>query len=231
MKKVFLFGIAATLVAAASVSYAQGGGGQGRGGFGQRGGMGGGQQLNRKDVQADLKLTADQIKQIEAINTAGREEMQAAFQGGGGGGDREAMMAQFQAFQKKQQEKIDKVLTPEQSKRLKQIGWQLAGNRAVMNDVDLQKALALSDAQKASIKSLQEKQQAANQAIQEKVRNGEIEREQSGELRDKNNKILDEELGKVLTDSQKATLKGMLGEPFKADPNEAQGGRRIPPTV
>jgi|CXWL01.1.fsa_nt_gi Spy/CpxP family protein refolding chaperone len=229
MKKVFLFSIAATLLAAASISFAQGGGGGGRGGFGQRGGMGGGQQLNRKDVQADLKLTADQIKEIEAINTAGREEMQAMFQGGGGGGDREAMMAQMQAFQKKQQEKIDKVLTPEQSKRLKQIIWQLAGNRAVMNE-EVQKALTLTDAQKASIKSLQEKQQAANAAIGEKIQSGEIDRDQRRELMEKNNKILDEEIGKVLTDAQKTTLKGLLGEPFKADPNEAQG-RRIPPVA
>jgi hypothetical protein len=231
MKKSVTFLLAAALIASTAISFAQGGGGQGRG-QGGRGMMGQRNQgfglLNRKDVQADLKMTADQIKAAEAARAAQQEEMRNAFQNGGGGGDPEAMRKMMEDMQKKNDAAIAKILDEKQVLRLSQIGWQLQGNRAIQ-DPKLQKAIGLTESQIADIKKLQAKQQEANASIMEKMRNGEIERDQLQELRAKNDKVLEEEIGKILTQKNKDDMKAQLGEPFKADPNENQGGRRPPP--
>lgn len=222
-----LVALAAVAVLATS-AFAQrgqggGGGGQGRGGgFGQgRGGMMGGMMGNlflvqRADVKADLGLSAEQGSKLEALQTAQREEMRAMFQNGGGGGDREAMMAAFQKMNEETDKKVAAILTGPQNKRLLEIQVQLAGDRALLLPA-VQKNLALNESQLAKIKDLQAKQQEANQSIMERMRNGELERDQIGELRAKNDKILGEELAKIMTTDQAAKLKAMAGKPFKAD--------------
>lgn len=229
MKRLVTFVAIAALLATAALSMAQGGGG-GRGGFGQgRFGMGGMMTdmmlLGRKDVQTDIKFTEDQQKQIHALQERQREEMQGMFQGGGGGGDREAMMKAMQDMQKKYQAEVDKITTADQKKRLKEIRIQLAGSRGALQP-DVQKDLGLTPEQVSKLAELQRKQQEANQALMQKVRDGEIERDQLQELRQKNDKALEDEIAKVLTDANKAKLKELAGAPFKADPEE---GRRRPP--
>lgn len=221
--------IAAAVFALAAVSaMAQGGGGRGQGG-GMRGMMGGGgdlQLLQRKDVQADLKITADQQKKLEAIQEEQRQVMQQRMEemrNGGGGGDREAMMAEFRKMNEAMNAKVKEVLTADQQKRLKEIGIQLAGNRAVMRE-DVQKELGLTADQKKKIDDLNAQMQAANQAIMQRVRDQEITREEVQPLMQKNNEALSNEIGKVLTQEQKDKLKAMGGAPFKADPNERGRG-------
>lgn len=216
-----LVALAAVAVLATSAFAQRGqGGGQGRGGgFGQRGGFGQAgnmQLLQRADVKADLGITSEQTTKIEALQTAQREEMRAMFQGGGGGGDREAMMAAFAKMTEATDKKLNEILTPTQTKRLLEINVQLSGNRALLLPA-VQKALVLNEGQLAQVKALQAKQQEAMQSIMERMRNGEIERDQIGELRAKNDKILGEELAKILTADQATKLKAMAGKPFKAD--------------
>lgn len=241
MKKLIVFFAIATLVASA---VAQGGGGGGRGqGGGQGGGRGGfgqgrggfGMQndlqvLSRTDVQADklLALKEEQKKAIADAQQAMREEMQGMFQGGGGGGiDREAMQKAMEEMNKKSQEKVDKILDANQKLRLGQIKLWISGVRAVTQP-DVQKQLGLTQAQIDQIKALQAKQQEANTNLMQQMRDGGIDREQLMELRQKNEKVFEDEINKVLTDANKAKLNELKGPEFKV---EAQQGRNRPPAA
>ena len=212
----------------------RGGGGGGMRQGGMMGMRGGGFANNpallvqRADVQRDINLSADQKTKLEAMNAEMREKMQAQMEEmrAGGSFDRDKMQAAMQAMQEESKKKLAAILTPEQMKRVGEIGVQMRGTRAVM-DPEIQKTLGLSEDQKAKIKELQEKQQAANRTVMEKVQSGELTREQSRETMDKNNKIMDAELAKVLTAAQNGKLKEMGGKPFKADPEQERGGGRI----
>ena len=214
-----LLAVAAIAVIAVS-SFAQGGGGGGRG-FGQgRGGFGGFQDatgvflLNREDVAGEIKLTTDQKSKLDAIRTAQREKMRDMFQGGGGGGDREAMMAAMQKLQAENAKETLAVLNDDQKKRLKELAVQRMGNAAIAN-ADIQKELGVTDDQKAKIKDLQDKQQAANQALGEKMRNQEMDRDQFQAAMTKNREVMNAELAKIITPEQKAKLTAMGGKAFK----------------
>jgi Spy/CpxP family protein refolding chaperone len=108
---------------------------------------------------------------------------------------------------------VNKVLKPEQQTRLKEISIQLDGNKAVMKP-EIQKDLAITDAQKAKLKTLQEGSQAASQSVMEKARNREIQWTEVQDIMKKNDKILNDEIGKVLTPAQKTKLTEMGGKKF-----------------
>lgn len=231
-KTILKFTVAAILVAATAMTFAQGGGGGGgRGGFGQgRMGMGGMDRsglslLGRADVQKDLNITADQKAKIEKLQEAQRDKMQAMMEEmrNGGGFDREAMQKAMEKNQAEAKVEVDKILDDKQKTRLGEIRIQLAGNRAIM-DADTQKALGMSAEQVAKVKKLNEDAQAANQAVMERMRNQEIDREAFQAAMQKNNETLNTELGKILTAEQAAKLKEMGGAPFKADPQQNRGG-------
>lgn len=198
--------------------------------------------VQRADVQTDLKLTADQKAQVEKLQEEQRESMRSRFGGGGGagaggnrtgggagaGGNRTGggggagaggadVRAQFEALQKAQDEAVNKILTPEQQTRLKQINVQMRGTRVLL-DAEFQKELGLDRTQIRTIEDLQEGQQQANAQVFQRVRNGELDNSELQGIVDRNNKILDEELLKVLTEEQKAKLKELQGPEFKRDP-------------
>ncbi len=186
--------------------------------------MGGGGKamlLGREDVQKELKLSDDQKSKLDEQRQAMMEEMRAQFQNGGGGGDQEAMRKNMMEMQKKSEANAMGVLDDKQKARLKELWIQRDGNRVITSE-EVQKDLGLSDAQKAKIKSLGDAQREAMNEIMTKMRNGEMDRSEIRPLMEKNNKAMDEELGKVLTADQAAKLKTMGGEAFKFD--EDNGG-------
>jgi len=219
------------LVAGSAISMAQGGGGQGRG-FGGMMRMGqdstGIMLLQRQDVQKDLAITADQKTKLEAYQQAQQDAMRARMEemrnGGGGGFDPEAMRAAFTKMQEENKAKVSAILTKEQMARLREINIQMMGARAAMVP-EFAKELGITDEQKASIEKIQETANQANQALMEKMRSGEIDREEIRPRMEKNNTALTTEVEKVLTDAQKAKLKAMGGKTFAKDPNERVGGR------
>lgn len=219
MKRFTKLAITCALMATAAVTFAQG---QGRGGFGMRmgGNAGKSQLVYRDDVQADLKVTADQKKKLEDLQEKQRDEMRAAFEemrnNGGGGFDPEAMRTMMAKRMKEADKNVNAILTAEQQTRLKEIWVQVTGNGVILNE-DMQKELAITDAQKKQIKDLESKQQEAMQAVMEKMRNQEIEREEVQTIMKKNSDAMNKELGKLLTAEQAAKLKTMAGKPFKAD--------------
>lgn len=227
------------------------GGGFGQFGGGQFG-RGGNNELTlalRKDVQTDLAVTDDQKKKLDDLNAKQREARRGQFGGGAGGGqrgnggggnggggnggggfgggqgiDREALQKRMEEQRTQTHKDLAAILNEGQMKRLGEISVQLRGNRAIL-DTAVQKELGFTSEQSTKLKDLQDKQQAANQSLFEKVRNNEMSREDVQAAMEKNNKTMDEELGKILTSEQTAKLKAMGGKPFKADPNEAQGRR------
>ncbi|MBI1756687.1 MAG: hypothetical protein HY248_06820 [Fimbriimonas ginsengisoli] len=215
MRVIAVFALALALCA---VSFAQRGGGM------RMGGPGGGDAnalLARKDVQKELAISDDVVSKIEAIRDKLREDMQELRSSAGGNGppNFEAMRPQIEKLTGEARKQIEALLTADQIKRLKELGMQRAGMMAAMRP-ETQKDLSLTDEQKASLKALQQKQREAMQAIRERMQNGEIDRDQMRPLFEKNRDIMLAEIGKILTDEQKAKLKDMAGKPFTFDKDE-----------
>ena len=112
-------------------------GGFGRGGFGGfgRGGSGPISLLQREDVQKELDITDDQMEEIREVSEESRGRR---GRGGGGFGnfremsdeERREAMAEFARQREKQtqetRDKLDDILSREQSKRLRQLEFQYA---------------------------------------------------------------------------------------------------------
>lgn len=224
------------------VAQAQGrgqGGGQGRGGGMMMGGMqsGPGMLLARKDVHKDLKLSADKVKELEAIQKEFRDKLTAMFEGmrgGGQGGERPdftAIQRDMETMSKNMDEKSLALLDDGQKKRVDQIQLQMRGNRALMED-KVQKELGFTTAQKRKMDDLDKAMTDANTAIRTRAMNGEIDRSEVQPLMEENNRILDAELAKILDDAQKKKFEEMKGPKFDRDPkvdeemrNMMRGGR------
>jgi len=217
MKKL-LIGIA--VLALAVFSQAQRGQG-----MGMMMGQGGGNPLMllaREDVQEDLALTSEQKEKL--LEFTGQEAMRSRFmkfmQDSGmsfedmrseeGRKKLAPMMEKMQAEMKKE---IEAVMTPAQVKRLGEINVQFNGNRSVMQK-DIAKALAITEAQQTKIDALNKGVGEARRALMEKMRNQELSMEEFQEKNKKNDDILNTEIGKVLTDAQKAKLSEMGGKKF-----------------
>lgn len=209
------------IAALSSVVMAQG---QGRGMMMGRGGASETMLLGRADVQRDLALTEDQKTKLTAMQSKMREDMQAAMENARSSGnfDREAMQKAMADMMAKSKKETSAILTADQNKRLHEIWIQVAGN-AVLLDEGVQKDLGLTAEQKTKIKDLQAKQNEANQAVFQKMQDGEIDRSEIQGIMKKNSDTLNVELGKVLTEDQRTKLKAMGGKPFKADPTQNGG--------
>ncbi len=206
---------------AAVASFAQGGGGR-------QGGMMAGLQnnplllLTREDVQEDLGLNSDQkLKVAEYFAPdAMRERMMSVFQNSGMSFEdmrSEEGRKKMQDIMTKQMDSMKKEveswLTPEQTKRVVEISLQVNGFRSILNK-DVAKSLEITSAQQAKIDGLQKASGEAMQALMQKMRDQELSREEMQEKMKKNNDIMNVELGKVLTDNQRAKLTEMGGKKF-----------------
>ena len=218
-------------------AFAQGGGGggrgQGRGGQRNMGMQGGPTQLvNRKDVQTELKITAEQKTKLDAALEKVRADRRAAMQGGGGNfqdmsqEERQKMQAANAAADLKA---LESALTKEQITRLNELVIQRAGNGAILR-AEVQKELGITDDQKKKIADLQTKQQEAMRSSMSGMQDMSREERQEAmqkmqETFRKNQEIMNAELGKILTPEQAAKLKTMGGAPFKFDPAEDNARR------
>ena len=91
-----------------------------------------------------------------------------------------------------------------------EINIQFYGNR-VVTQADVAKAVGLTEDQNKKIADLSKSQSDAMRGLFAKVQAGEMTMEDVQEKRKKNDEILETEIGKVLTDDQKAKLKTMAG--------------------
>lgn len=216
MKK---FILTVAILAIAFLSNAQRGGGM----WGQ---MGGGVNnltlLGREDVQEDLNLTLDQKSKLAEFTD--RQAMMGRFQkvmadSGMSFEDmrseegRKKMAPMMEKMTAEITKEVEAIMTPEQNTRLKQIAVQFYGYRVVQNK-DVAKAIGFTDEQKGKVDELNKKMGEARQALMQKVMSQEISREEMQEKSAKNDEILNTEIGKILTDAQKAKLTEMGGKKF-----------------
>ena len=219
MKSITKLAVVGLLAIAAIAAHAQGfgGGGQGRrGGFGRMGGNSNFTLLAREDVQEDLALTSDQKSAYKDAQDNQQEKMKAQFEemrNSGTRPDPTTMRETFAKMMKEADAEVAKILKPDQLKRLREISIQLDGNKAALKE-DVQKDLAITDAQKAQLKKLQDSAQEANNSVMEKARNREIQWTEVQDIMKKNDKALNDEIAKVLTATQKTKLTDLGGKKF-----------------
>lgn len=210
--------IVVALVAVSSVAFAQQGGGGQRGqgggqGQGQRQGgtnqrQGGGNEAARllamPTVQAELNLTQDQKTALSAL-------LPQRGQNGQGGGERASGQGSSRPNPEELAKKISEILDDKQESRLAELVIQRTGNRAVLDEKVAEK-IGLTAEQKSQIAGLREKLRSSRQTGGQA---GQEDREAARAAREKMDKELDAEIGKILTDKQKAELKALGGKPFK----------------
>lgn len=223
MNKTLTFIIA--LIAVSSMAFAQqgaggqrgqgGGKGQGQkqGGQNQRqgGGNGSARLLAMPSVQAELNLTADQKSKISALLPQRGQGGQGGGQGrqGGSVGNGQDRVAN-RANQADTDKKIAEILDDNQEARLAELVIQRAGNRAVLDEKVAMK-LDLTADQETKVDALRQMQRAARTGSPGQ----DADRTAARAAREKMEKDLDAEIGKILSEKQKTELKALGGKPFK----------------
>lgn len=220
------------------------------GGFGMGSGFGGGSAshklsaLTQKAVQRELKLTSEQRKKLRALETKQKRELLrlmpqnplAAFN------DPAAAMKNLRDAPEKMKrlgkeidESIDRLLTAEQGRRLREISLQLRGGHA-LNDAEVAETLKLTKEQKAKVQeihkeAMKEMQDVGLQAMGNAVRGGfnpAAFQKNSTETAEKMQELwndLGDRLMAVLTSEQKSAWRKMTGEPFKGAQREKRRSR------
>src|SRR5437773_954973 len=227
-KVVMVLGVAVVLAVPALAQQRQQGQ-QGRGGPGFGGGLIAG-LIENVGVQQELKLDKDQVEKVKAAVNKVREQHsadRAKLQDLSQEERHERSTAINQAVSAETMQALADVLKPEQIKRFKQIDLQRRGAEA-FTEPAVQKALQLTGAQQEKITTIaadaaQQRRElfqgAGNQGQGGANRGGEEAQQKLTALR----KATVEKVAAVLTDEQKQTWKGMIGQPFEV---QYQGGRK-----
>lgn len=212
MKKFLLLLVSFCLVGSA---LAQGFGSQGGFGGGSAFGMGAGGPMTMllmdPQVNEELKLTDEQKTKLAEAGKSIGDEVRRSFMEAGG--DQSKIQKAIEGVVEKVTKIQMTILTPEQSKRLKEIYIQDNGYAAAANK-EIQADLKLTPEQLTKITTLQTNLSAATKALGDRLRNQEIDFARFQDASAKNTKILKDELGKILTEPQRKKLKEMEGKPF-----------------
>lgn len=178
----------------------------------------------RSEVQAELKLTEEQIAKAREISDAQRaqfdptifQRMQAAQTDE----ERQKLMTEMQAnaekLRKQAEEQFQAVVTPQQFARLKQLSLQRQGPSALADET-VATDLKLSTEQVESLKKLIDESRQASMARGFRV---------SREERDQMRADLEAKLLAVLSEDQKKGWTDKLGAPAPAAPEREDRGPR-----
>ena len=154
--------------------------------------------LENKDVQKDLKLSADQVAKIDELAKKQKDMRDAKdFKG----------MVEFAKSSKKT---IDELLSADQAKRVKQLQLQQRGAGA-FGDEKVASELNLTDEQKSKLKDIS-KSYAEKRA--EAFKGFKDNREQATKKLAEINKAMLDDAVAVLNAEQQTKWRAMLGEPF-----------------
>ncbi len=162
--------------------------------------------LKRRDVQKELKITADQRLELDSLNLKEDDKHQDI-----------SVRISLQKLRGRETSTLA-ILTKTQRSRLRQIEIQMQSGRALLED-DLQKTLGLKASQKRALLGLQRKWTDSDRAIYRRVQNGDLDQKGAGSVMENNNKILRTEVEKVLTASQRAQYTMMQGKKFTPIPD------------
>jgi|DewCreStandDraft_4_1066084.scaffolds.fasta_scaffold39548_2 hypothetical protein len=231
MRRLFAGLAVLALTGALLTSASAQGGGRRQGGFGMmQGRMGGGLMLLRiPEVQQELKMTQPQISKLQEAQQQLMEQLRA----GGGfqpGGDPEAMRQRMEEMQKAQDKAVADILDSKQLARFKQLELQRAGTAALLRN-DVAEQLKLTQQQRTQIQQIQQEtmrslmqgfQGADFQNMSQEERQKMFQEMQT--KREAAQKDADAKVNALLSESQRAQWKAMLGTPFKF-PQQPMGGR------
>ncbi|MBX7166357.1 MAG: hypothetical protein K1X74_08395 [Pirellulales bacterium] len=207
--------VAVALIASVPlVGFAQDGPGGPRRGGGDRGFGGprfGGpvMLLMQESVRKELNLAQEQLDKLTELLDEQREAFEESREL-----SQEERRAAFEDMRKKTNDMLAQLLSGDQLKRIKQIGWQQQGPQA-FSDPEVAQALALTDEQQQKIAEIEEESRAAMRKLFEGGGEGNREgmRAKAEELR----KQTGERLLAVLTEPQQESWKSLVGEPFKGE--------------
>jgi hypothetical protein len=171
--------------------------------------------LMTRSVQEELKLTAEQVKDVSAAVRKVREKYQDDLVKGStrGGKEYAELLAKWDDENWKA---VAEILKPEQAKRLKQIDLQQGGVRNFLRE-EVAKELKLTDDQKGKIKGV----------VTEELQDIEALSREAGNLNDKENrealqkavqkltKAARDNIDAVLTADQRKAWKELTGAPFE----------------
>jgi len=216
MRKGILFAVLIGMLALPVLAQFPGGGLRG-------GALDGNTLLSLPDVQKELNLTDDQKEMVKKASDARREAMRSAFSGGNF--DREAMTKATEEFNTAMG-KVRKELKPEQQKRLLGIEVQAAEKAKsprLFASADVQKAIKMTDEQKATVKELMSDMEKDLKELRDDAKG---DREKMQAMVKKMTSMNQEAYAKItkkLTEEQKTALKELRGEEFKGNLNPFGG--------
>ncbi|MDX1931442.1 MAG: hypothetical protein SFU56_02440 [Capsulimonadales bacterium] len=197
--------------------------------FGGRGGMmgGGAMMLRLPEVQKELKMTPEQLTKLENKQQEMRDAMRNAFQNADGQ-DPEARQKMFADMQAQQKKMVEEVLTPEQTKRFRQLELQQQGPAAILFNAEVATELKVTDEQKSKMQGVQQQsmQEMRDMMQGQDVRSMTQEERQTFMTKMQGmRKANEEKLLGVLTAEQKKQWTEMTGVPFKFPAMQGLGGR------
>lgn len=208
--------VVATLAQQAS---AQRGGGRG---FGRLfNGTSKAQLATLDEVQADLKLSPEQKKDIASINHKLREDRRGLF--GSGFGQFSQIRADMDKLNREASAEVDAKLDDAQKQRLQEIAIQVNG-AAALNDPSVVEQLKLSDEQK---QKLEEVRAENSKRVEDAMSDfGDLSREERREKFRTLAETADADLLGVLTDEQKKEFDEMKGKEIDVDLSPLYGRGR-----
>jgi hypothetical protein len=172
--------------------------------------------LGQESIQKELKLSAAQLKKVEEWSEKMREKMQDIF-----ALEEPERGKKLQELNWENDLALAALLTSEQAKRLKQIGYQQQGTAALMTP-EVARAVGLSDEQQKQIGQISEETNKQTRALfQPGVPPDDATRAKMDALR----KAGSDKMLAVLTDAQKTAWQDLQGRPFKR-PTGLGGGPR-----
>ena len=174
------------------------------------------QLLQIDAVQKDLKLTDDEKSKVAAIHekaTSGRRQVMAA-----NSKDSKERGPKLAELNKQLDAEIEKVLDDGQKKRLQEIVLQVNGAGALEKD-DIQKALKITDEQKAKLTEIQKANTKARRDAVAQLDGATRTTKETQLFLDGNKKLLE-----VLTPEQSKQFEEMQGEKIKLDLIPAAAG-------
>jgi hypothetical protein len=199
MKRFLMLAAVVAVVGVNSSAFAQQ---RGRGGFDRGGAV---SLLLIEEVQNELKITAEQKEQLEALR--GSREDREAFQDL----SREERQKRIAELTKKAEETVKTVLDAAQQKRLEELRIQREGAESLTR-AEVAGKLGLEQAQKDKIKQIVESSDSASDFDFQNATDEERQK-YFAEVRERREKR-NAELLAVLTEAQKETFQKLQGEKF-----------------
>jgi hypothetical protein len=168
----------------------------------------------QKSVQAELKLSDDQVKKVTAIRMAMREKVQDITET-----DVAERMKKAMAIFKEAEADVFAVLKPDQARRLRQIALQQQPLARALENPEVARGLNLSQEQAKEVRAIREGTAKEIGKVSEGAQSRPEVRKKTDELiRASEAKAL-----QVLTAEQKTKWKELLGPPFTGELQRGAG--------